>query len=165
MPDIPSRDLAVHLARCLDDKSGEDIVVLALPTGQLVDLVVVATGRSDRQTHALAEECRRFGKDLGLSSRGVEGSSGWMVVDCYDVVVHVLTQEMRDFYRLERIWPEAESIDWRTAMETLPRILDPNRPKSSTDNWPDTWPGTAAEENLEELLDDDLEDSPEDTTG
>ena len=145
MLDIPSRDLAVHLARTLDDKSGEDIVVLALPTGQLVDLVVVATGRSDRQTHALAEECRRFGKDLGLSSRGVEGQSGWMVVDCYDVVVHVLTQEMRDFYRLERIWPEAESVDWRTAMETLPRILDPNRPKNSPEPSPENSPADATD--------------------
>lgn len=132
MMDLSARDLAYHLARALDDKSGEDIVVLELPTGQLADVVVIATGRSDRQVHALAEECRRFAKDIEVAGRAIEGQTGWIVVDCYQVVVHVLTQEMRDFYRLERIWPDAVSLDWPTATKALPRLVDANLPQRAS---------------------------------
>jgi ribosome-associated protein len=123
MTALSARELALHLARVIDDKSGEDIVVLTLPKGQLTDYVVVATGRSDRQVHTLADECRHFCKELAIGSRAVEGETGWMVVDCYDVVVHALTQEMRDFYRLERIWPEAELIEWQTEVAAMPRLV------------------------------------------
>lgn len=114
MTDLPARDLALTLAHVLDEKSGEDIQVLKLPKGQLCDFVIVVTGRSDRQVRSLADEVRSWCKDQAIDSRPVEGESGWLLVDCIDVVVHALTQEMRDYYRLERLWGEATPIEWQS---------------------------------------------------
>jgi ribosome-associated protein len=82
------------------------------------DYIVVCTGRTPRQTKAIAEELRlRMKKDHGVVPRTVEGEreGEWILVDLLDCVVHVFTPEARDFYRLDRLWREAPRQEYAAA--------------------------------------------------
>jgi ribosome-associated protein len=82
------------------------------------DYIVVCTGRTPRQTKAIADEVRqRMKKDHGILARRVEGEreGEWILVDLLDVVVHVFTPEARDFYRLDRLWREAPRQEYSAA--------------------------------------------------
>ena len=71
------------------------------------DWFVIATGRSTRQTKALAEEVRRQLKEEGRTvATRVEGQKegDWILLDYLDVVVHVFTPESRAYYHLEQLW-------------------------------------------------------------
>ncbi len=98
------RDLAVT---ALEGMKGVDIVVLDVRRmTSVADYMVVASGTSDRHVRALAESVVADAKQAGLQPGGVEGAEGgeWVLVDLFDVVVHVMQPRVRDFYALERLW-------------------------------------------------------------
>jgi len=76
------------------------------------DIMIVASGRTDRQVKALAQEVVQRAKAEGVLPLGVEGEreGEWIVVDLGDVVLHVMQPRIRDFYNLEKLWGE-ESPD------------------------------------------------------
>ncbi len=115
---LTSRELADEIARILDDKLGSDIVLLDM-TGVVsyTDWFVIATGRAARQTQALAEEVRlRLKQDHRALPARVEGvrQGGWILLDYIDVVVHIFTPEMREFYRLDQLWGQVPAIAWES---------------------------------------------------
>lgn len=123
-----SRQLALHAARLASDKGASDIVVLQLPeiAGTPFDYVVLATATSDRQTNAVVEEIFHFCKRHSVPRMPVEGESGWMLIDCFDVVVHALSSEQRAHYDLDHLWSMAKSVTkWEAESKT---IADPDRP-------------------------------------
>ena len=74
------------------------------------DYFVICTGRSDRQTKAIHDGIHLGMKqDHGILPRRVEGltESSWILMDYLDVVVHMFTPDMREYYRLEQLWGEA----------------------------------------------------------
>ncbi|MBK5936690.1 MAG: ribosome silencing factor [Halorhodospira halophila] len=78
----------------------------------VTDLIVVTTGTSRRHVHAVARSLVDDAKASGLTPLGVEGdepNSEWVLIDLGDAVVHVMTRESRDFYRLERMWEMDEA--------------------------------------------------------
>jgi len=122
MTDVDPRHLALHLARLLDDKGGHDLLLLELPASAIVDFALIVTGSSDRQVRALADDALHFCKRQRVRHYPPEGESGWTLLDCGNVVVHALSEEMRQFYRLERLWPEAKKVAWQAEAAVLPRI-------------------------------------------
>ena len=123
---FPSRELAVHCARLVDQKGGSEVRVLQLPaTAHSFDFAVLVTATSDRLTNALVEEVWHFCKRHKVPRMPVEGESGWMLIDCYDVVVHALTEEKRAFYQLDTLWTLARDVDWAKEAKALP---DPDKP-------------------------------------
>lgn len=94
---------------CLDDNKAEDLVTIDL-TGKssLADYMVVASGRSNRHVGAIADHVLKRLKELGVEGVQVEGlpSCDWVLVDAGDVIVHIFRPEVRQFYRLERLWLE-----------------------------------------------------------
>ena len=72
----------------------------------VTDLMVIATGRSNRHVRAVAETLLEQSKARGLKPLGVEGLDGgeWVLVDLADVVVHVMLPKVREFYDLEKLW-------------------------------------------------------------
>ena len=104
-------ELARLIAEIADDKKGEEII--ALDVGDLVsytDYLVIATARNERQAKAIVDEVRlRLKRDEGrLPARAEgEGEARWVLLDYLDCVLHVQVPEMRDRYRLERLWGEA----------------------------------------------------------
>lgn len=110
-----SAELARRIAAIVDDKKGEDIV--ATDVRELVsytDYLVIATARNERQARAITDEVRLILKrDDGLLPARVEGEAEatWILVDFLDCVLHVQVPEMRDRYRLERLWGESGRLD------------------------------------------------------
>jgi ribosome-associated protein len=120
------RELALHCARIALDKGGQDVRVMALPPGAaLFDYVVLAGARSDRQTTTIADEVHRFCKRWKLGHHPVEGETGWMLVDCLDVVVHALTDEMRSRYAIDSLWKAARDLDVEAEVRKLPKLPEP----------------------------------------
>ena len=100
--------------RGAEEKLG--IEVVALDLRELVDsfdVLVIASGRNDRQVRAIAEEVERFvDLALGIKPLRVEGMAGaqWIAIDYGDVIVHVFDEETRGYYDLEHLWNAARVL-------------------------------------------------------
>ncbi len=96
-----------------DEKAALDVVVLDMrPLVDSFDALVIASGSTDRQVRAIAEEVeRRVAQVLDYRPLRVEGAveAQWIALDYGDVIVHVLDSSTRDFYDLEHLWSAATS--------------------------------------------------------
>lgn len=113
MPKDPKR-CAVLAANILEDKKGQDILVLDIGQISVVaDYFVIASGGSFIHTKALADEVEKKLLEQGLDLRGKEGydDGKWILLDFYDVVVHIFYKPEREYYMLERLWADAERLD------------------------------------------------------
>jgi ribosome-associated protein len=109
-----SEALARQIAAIADAKGAEEIV--ALDVRGLVsytDYLLVATARNQRQAKAIQEEVQRALKAEGRLPSRTEGvrEADWMLIDYLDCVLHVMTPETRDRYRLEQLWGEAPKLE------------------------------------------------------
>lgn len=92
---------------CLDDDKAEDVVSIDLEgKSAIADHMVIASGRSARHVGALADHLTRRMKEAGHGSARVEGlaQSDWVLIDGGDVVIHIFRPEVREFYKLEKMW-------------------------------------------------------------
>ena len=108
------KDMALTIAKALDDKKGQDIKVLetgALTT--LADYFVLCSATSSTQIKALGDECEKVMKEAGELPHHIEGHRGgtWVLLDYGCVVVHVFSAEAREFYSLERLWHDGKPVD------------------------------------------------------
>ena len=91
----------------LDELKAIDLKVLDVSEMTTVtDYMVVASGGSDRQVRALADNLIKRAKETGIKPLGIEGerSGEWVLVDLSDVVVHVMNPSARETYQLEKLW-------------------------------------------------------------
>lgn len=91
----------------LEDIKGEDIRVIDTQNlSPLFSKMVVCTGNSNRQVKSLANNVVQDFKENNIDIVGVEGEAGgeWVLVDCGDVVVHVMLPQVRTYYDLESLW-------------------------------------------------------------
>lgn len=113
---MQSHDLSNLVQTALNDLKGVDIAEIDVRgKTSIADLMIIATGTSIRHVRSLADNVRLACKDAGHQPLGVEGDSqsDWVLVDLGDIIVHVMTDEKREFYALEKLWsvkPEAEAI-------------------------------------------------------
>ncbi|MFN8527895.1 MAG: ribosome silencing factor [Anaerolineae bacterium] len=107
-------ELAREIVNTLEDKKAENILLLDLrPTGIIADFFIICTGNSDRQIKALAESVREVVKtNHQVLPNGVEGenTSGWMLMDYGNVVVHIFDDERRRYYDLESFWQKHSNV-------------------------------------------------------
>lgn len=110
-----SADLARRIAAIVDDKKGGEII--CLDVRELVsytDYFVIATARNERQAKAIYDEVHlRLKQDLGMLPARVEGESEarWVLADYIDCVLHVFVPELRDRYRLDKLWGDAKRLE------------------------------------------------------
>ncbi len=93
-----------------DEKQASNIVLLDLrQVSLLADYFVICTAGSQRQINAIIDHVLTEVKKEGQLALHVEGepSSGWILLDYGDVVLHVLAEEQREYYRLEDVWNKA----------------------------------------------------------
>jgi len=100
-------DLARTIVNALEEKKGEDIVLLDIhEVAFFADYFVICSGTSDRMLQALADSAiEQVKKKYDLYAR-VEGlaNHGWILVDFGDVIVHLFAPERREYYKLESLW-------------------------------------------------------------
>ncbi len=107
-------ELVRHCCQALYDKKAEAITVLDLGgKSSIADYFIIATGTSDPHLKALTGAVEMALKENRAEVLGRDRSpgSGWMVVDAYDFIVHVFTDEVRRHYNLEGLWKDAEKVE------------------------------------------------------
>lgn len=98
-----------EILKQLDDSKAEQVVTIDVSRKSTVaDVMVVASGRSNRHVSAIAEQVVERLSHLGKKNLRVEGmpQCDWVLVDAGDVMVHVFRPEVRSFYNLEKLWSE-----------------------------------------------------------
>ncbi|MFI3209706.1 MAG: ribosome silencing factor [Peptostreptococcaceae bacterium] len=98
----------------IDDKLGKDISIINIgSTSSLCDYFVIASGSSQRQVKAIADNVEDELTKCDIEPRGKEGydSQNWVLLDYGDVMVHVFDEESREFYNLEKLWQDAPFVD------------------------------------------------------
>ena len=111
---MTSKELAGKIVKILDSKKALDIRVIGISDLTIIaDYFVLATGTSNTQVKALADEVEYQLKRQDIMPNRIEGynSSSWILVDYGNVVVHIFQKDTRDFYSLERLWADGEQID------------------------------------------------------
>ncbi|WFB34833.1 ribosome silencing factor [Kiritimatiellota bacterium B12222] len=98
----------------LQSRLAEDLKILHVrEVSTVTDYFVIATGTSTPHLHALSEDVDIARKDarIKMTRKGGHSQSGWMILDFGEVIVHVMTPELREFYALEQLWSDAQTVD------------------------------------------------------
>jgi ribosome-associated protein len=109
----PPLEAARRVVELAEDKKAADIVLLEIaPLTTVADYLVICSGGSERQLGAIADGIVEGLKHDGFPILGREGEpdSHWILVDAAAVIVHVFAPPERNFYGLEKLWPEAKTI-------------------------------------------------------
>ena len=119
-PETPALD-EITLPEPLDDvveamraKKAEALTLLDLrESGAFTDYFLICSGRSTRQVKAITDGILETLKILDRRPAHIEGqaTSDWVLIDCFDFIVHVFTPETRSFYALERLWGNSREVD------------------------------------------------------
>ena len=91
----------------LQDIKAEQVIAIDVQAlTNITDYIVICTGRSKRHAAAIADHVKQSIKDYTDIKPVIQGleSSEWVIVDLQDIVLHIMLNEIRDFYQLEKLW-------------------------------------------------------------
>ncbi len=108
------QSIARECAGVLREKKGNDILLLDLRrVNNYLDYFLIATGNSLIHCRALARELQKHLAQKKLKERNRSKlDSGWIILDYNELVVHIFTEEMREYYQLEKLWADADHLDF-----------------------------------------------------
>lgn len=100
------------ITQTLDDNKADDMVVVNLEgKSSIAGYMVVASGTSQRHVAALAEKVAENLKKSGFkSTMEGEDKADWVLIDAFDVIVHIFKPEVREFYNIEKMWQSAANL-------------------------------------------------------
>ena len=111
---LTPKEIAYAVTKALDEKKGMNIKLLKIDeVSSLADYFLICTGTSSTHVKTLCDYAEYTLQELGepmLGREGHRGNSGELL-DFGSIVVHVFTEEAREFYALERLWADAEVVD------------------------------------------------------
>ncbi|MDB6024197.1 MAG: iojap-like protein [Verrucomicrobiales bacterium] len=111
---MDSKKLALLCREAAENKKAENIVVLDVrKTSSITDYFVIASGLSEPHLRSIVSEITdTLREEHGVRARAVEGASNapWQVMDFFDVVVHVMKNDVREKYDLETLWGDAPLV-------------------------------------------------------
>lgn len=122
----PALDVAKLCCRALDDKKAEAITVLDVAEqSSITDYLVIATATSEPHLRALRTELEKVLDGAGVHLVGAERAqeSGWLVIDAFDVMIHLFLAPTRERYGLERLWRDASEV-------SVAKLLAPPRKRA-----------------------------------
>lgn len=100
------------ILKTLDDNKAENVVTIDLNgISSIAEQMVVASGTSQRHVASLADKVFENLKKAGIKAT-IEGEdkADWVLIDAFDVIVHIFKPEVRDFYNLEKMWQSAAAL-------------------------------------------------------
>ncbi|MCX6140262.1 MAG: ribosome silencing factor [Candidatus Kapabacteria bacterium] len=104
---------AVLCARLAQEKQAHELLLLDLTTVETspADFFVIASVDSDAQLKAVSDNIEDTMRKMGFGSPRSEGrgTSTWVILDYFDILVHIMVKATRDFYKLERLWGDAKA--------------------------------------------------------
>jgi len=114
---IQGEELALACAKAADDIKAENIRVWDMRgVSNLTDFMIVCSGTSMPQLRAILRDVAGDILELhGVKPVNSEGKADtrWVVLDYIDVMVHVMDQELREYYGLEDLWKDAKEVTWQ----------------------------------------------------
>ena len=113
MAEKPTNNV-LEIAQTIFDKKGSNIIAIDVRgISSITDFILIADGNVDRHVVALAKEIEGVMRGAGEKPVHVEGmqNGDWIVLDYFQVVIHLLVPEMREKYQLERLWPDGKIIE------------------------------------------------------
>lgn len=109
-----SYEQSILTAKAISSKKGLNIKLIEIgDISSIADYMVIATGTSSTHVKAIADEVEYQLDEAGISVSHIEGyrSNSWILLDYVDVIVHIFSDEAREFYDLERLWQDGKEID------------------------------------------------------
>lgn len=104
---MQGKELQDFVVDKIDDLKGQDIVVIDVRgKSSITDCMIICTGTSSRHVMSIASHLTQESRAAGLELHGMKGveASDWIVVDLGEVIVHVMQEESRRLYELEKLW-------------------------------------------------------------
>ncbi len=111
---IDSLKKAYIVARLAQDKKAEDIKILDMRTvSNFCDFFILLTAASNRRAEAIADAIKDGLHKKEIAHRAQEGGidSGWLLVDLFDVVVHIFDTGSREYFNLDKLWADAPVVE------------------------------------------------------
>lgn len=126
----------------IDEKQGTDIQILDVSAPlAIADFFVIATARNNRHAQGIARELDLTLKHRGMLRRnlaGLDGDSGWVLLDFDTVVVHVFAAKAREFYGLENLWADVPRVPFTPAERPEREEEEDAWLSASEDSFPDS---------------------------
>ncbi|HOW82800.1 MAG TPA: ribosome silencing factor [Spirochaetota bacterium] len=106
------REVAASCAAFIEEKKAQSTLVLDLrEVNSYLDYFIITTGSSMVHCRALSRDIRKYMAAMGYKQRNrPETESGWIVMDFDEIVIHIFTEQLREYYQLERLWADAKKI-------------------------------------------------------
>jgi ribosome-associated protein len=126
--------LLAPIVRALDDKKVENLAVIDVRgLSSVTDYLVIATGNSEPHLRALRIAVEKVLDDSGapIAGRDTGIFSGWVVIDAYQIMVHVFTERKRDAYNLEMLWRDGRRLDVAALLAPPAPAKRPRKAKKS----------------------------------
>lgn len=111
---MDSLEMVKCAVKALEDKKAEDVRVLDIrEVSILADYFIIANGTNSSQIQALVDNVQEEMHKAGYTLKAVEGNrtASWVLLDYYDVIIHVFSKEDRLFYDLEHIWRDGKPLE------------------------------------------------------
>lgn len=108
-------EMATTAARAASEMFGRDVIIVDLKGAvSYTDYFVITSAETERQTRRIAQEVIERMTEAGHRPRTkrIEEGAAWISLDFLDVVVHIFTDEARDYYRLESLWRSVPQERW-----------------------------------------------------
>jgi ribosome-associated protein len=106
--------VAKNCAHVLVEKKAKDTVIMDLRrVNSYLDYFIISTGNSHIHCTALAKEVQRFFKErdfIGITNPRLD--LGWIALDYNEIIIHIFTRELREYYQLEKLWGDADYINF-----------------------------------------------------
>src|SRR5882724_5848130 len=116
---MDSRKLALHCRELADNKKAEDIAILDVrELSSVTDYFVIASGTSEPHLRAIVDEITdKLRDEQQIRPRAIDGTlqTAWVVLDFFDVIVHIMRADVRERYDLETLWGDAPRVKTRKA--------------------------------------------------
>lgn len=111
---MDSKQLALRCRELAENKKAEDIVILDMcEISSITDYFVICSGGNDPHLRAIVDEIRdglQIEHGLKPNATDGDGPTSWVVLDYFDVIVHVMRKDIREHYKLEALWGDATSV-------------------------------------------------------
>jgi ribosome-associated protein len=129
---MDSRQLALRCRELAEEKKAEDLVVMDVRRlSSVADYFVLATGTSEPHLRAIVDEIvDKLRDESGIRPRATDGTvkTNWVVLDYFDVIIHIMRADVRERYSLESLWSDAPRLRARRGRPARPRA--PRRARS-----------------------------------
>ena len=110
---MDSKECVKIVVESLQDKKANDIRIIDIrEISTMGDYFIIADGSNRNQVQALSDSVEQALSDAGVKvkNREVYANGGWILLDYYDIIIHIFSEEERSFYDLEHIWRDGKHI-------------------------------------------------------